>query len=160
MVPLGITTEWAGLVLHSGGHQDDGLAHFYIPSVVQNYANPLWLPSQFLTIQFHHGLVTFDLTFARWDCRLFLASVVSDIRLEKHTFTLLNWFHISLQVALMSTSISSLSRLEEARWLCECRMLSSENLDHDSGSESLDGGYIIVSITINLWRNREYSIKY
>lgn len=83
--------------------------------------------------------MTFDLTFARCTCRLFLASVVSDMRLEKHTLTLLNWFHISLQVALMSTSISSLSRWEEARWFCECRMLSSENLDQDSGRESLDG---------------------
>lgn len=79
------------------------------------------------------------LTFARCDCRLFFASVVSDMRLEKHTLTPLNWFHISLDVVLISTSISSLSRWEAARWLCECKMLSSENLDHDSGRESLDG---------------------
>lgn len=79
------------------------------------------------------------LTFARCDCRLFFASVVSDMRLEKHMLTPLNWFHISLDVVLISTSISSLSRWEAARWLCECKMLSSENLDHDSGRESLDG---------------------
>lgn len=51
--------------------------------------------------------------------------------------TLLNWFHISAQVAFMRISISSLSFWEAARSLCERRMLSSVNLDHDSGSESL-----------------------
>lgn len=51
--------------------------------------------------------------------------------------TLLNWFHISLDVVFSRISISSLSLWEEARWLWECRMLSSVNLDHESGRESL-----------------------
>lgn len=52
--------------------------------------------------------------------------------------TVLNWFHISPQVVFMRISISSLSFWEAARSLCERRMLSSVNLDHDSGSESLE----------------------
>lgn len=57
--------------------------------------------------------------------------------MEKATFTLLNWFHISPQVVFIRISISSLSFWEAARSLCERRMLSSVNRDHESGSESL-----------------------
>lgn len=60
------------------------------------------------------------------------------MRLEKDTLTLVNWFHISLDVVLIRISISSLSLWEAARSLCECRMLSSVNLVHDSGRESLE----------------------
>lgn len=80
------------------------------------------------------------LTLARCVCRLFLASAVSDMRLVKATLTLLNWFHISLDVVFSRISISSLSLWEAARWLWECRMLSSVNLDHESGRESLTVG--------------------
>lgn len=81
-------------------------------------------------------------TLARWVCRLFLASAVSEIRLEKSMLTLLNWFHISLDVVFSRISISSLSLWEEARWLWECRMLSSVNFDHESGRESLSGNIV------------------
>lgn len=77
------------------------------------------------------------MTLARCVCKLFLASPVSDMRLVKATLTLLNWFHISLEVAFSRISISSLSLWEAARSLWECRMLSSVNLDHESGREIL-----------------------
>lgn len=79
-------------------------------------------------------------TLARCVCRLFLASAVSDMRFEKAMLTLLNWFHISLDVEFSRISISSLSLREAARSLWECRMLSSVNLDHESGRESLKEG--------------------
>lgn len=65
--------------------------------------------------------------------------------MEKATLTLLNWFHISPQVVFMRISIWSLSFWEAERSLCEHRMLSSVNLDHDSGSESLGEGETSVS---------------
>lgn len=80
------------------------------------------------------------MTLARCVCRLFLASAVSDMRFVKATLTLLNWFHISLDVVFSRISISSLSLWEAARSLWECRMLSSVNLDHESGRESLTEG--------------------
>lgn len=79
-------------------------------------------------------------TFARCVCRLFLASAVSDMRFVKAMLTLLNWFHMSLDVVFSRISISSLSLWEAARSLWESRMLSSVNLDHESGRESLTGG--------------------
>ena len=79
-------------------------------------------------------------TFARCVCRLFLASAVSDMRLVKAMLTLLNWFHMSLDVVFSRISISSLSLWEAARSPWESRMLSSVNLDHESGRESLTGG--------------------
>ena len=79
-------------------------------------------------------------TLARCVWRLLLASAVSEVRLEKATLTLLNWFHISPLVVVMRISISSLSLWEAARSLCERRTLSSVNLDQDSGSESLGEG--------------------
>lgn len=80
------------------------------------------------------------ITFAKCVCRLFLASEVSDMRPVKATLTLLNWFHISLDVAFSRTSISSLSLWEAARVLWDSRMLSSVNLDHESGRDSLVDG--------------------
>lgn len=77
------------------------------------------------------------MTLARWVCRLFLASAVSDIRPVKATLTLLNWFHISLDVVFSRISISSLSLWDAARSLWDRRMLSSVNLDHESGRDSL-----------------------
>lgn len=80
------------------------------------------------------------MTLARCVCRLFLASAVSDMRFVKAMLTLLNWFHISLDVVFSRISISSLSLWEVARSLWECRMLSSVYLDQESGKESLTGG--------------------
>lgn len=62
------------------------------------------------------------------------------MRFVKATLTLLNWFHISLDVVFSRISISSLSLWEAARSLWECRMLSSVNLLHESGRESLTEG--------------------
>lgn len=62
------------------------------------------------------------------------------MRLVKATLTLLNWFHMSLDVVLSRISISSLSLWEAARWLWEWRMLSSVNFDQESGRERLNGG--------------------
>lgn len=76
-------------------------------------------------------------TFARCACKLLLASVVSEMRFVKATLTLLNWFHISLDVVFSKISISSRSLWEVARSLWERSMLSSVNLDHESGRDTL-----------------------
>lgn len=76
-------------------------------------------------------------TLARCVCSLFLALVGSDIPLVKATLTVLNWFHISLDVVFSRISILSRSLWDTARWLWEWRMLSSVNLDHESGRERL-----------------------
>lgn len=55
-------------------------------------------------------------TLARCVCSLFLALVVSDIQLVKATLTVLNWFHISLDVAFSRISISSRSLWDTAHW--------------------------------------------
>lgn len=73
------------------------------------------------------------LTLAIWACRLFLVLAISEMRLVKATLPVLNWFHISVEVMLSSTSISSRSLCDTTRSLWECRMLSSVNFDHESG---------------------------
>lgn len=87
-------------------------------------------------------------TLARCVCRLFLASAVSDMRFEKAMLTPLNWFHISLDEVFSRISISSLSLWEAARSLWECRMLSSVNLDHESGRERLTEGKEWQSVSV------------
>lgn len=98
--------------------------------------------SRYITLSRYYCLYEINhaekmMTLARCVCKLFLASAVSDMRLVKATLTLLNWFHISLEVVFSRISISSLSLWEVARSLWECRMLSSVNLDHESGREIL-----------------------
>ena len=62
------------------------------------------------------------------------------MRLVKAKFTLLNWFHISLAVTTRRFSMSSLSLVEAALSLWERRILSSVNLAHDSGTDTLEMG--------------------
>lgn len=62
------------------------------------------------------------------------------MRLVKAKFTLLNWFHISLAVTIRRFSMSSLSLEEAALSLWERRILSSVNLAHDSGTDTLEMG--------------------
>lgn len=73
------------------------------------------------------------LTLCKWDCSLFLVSVVSRILVLKELLTLLKWFHISLAHALRQLSISPRRRSEAALSLWERAMFSCVNLAHESG---------------------------